>query len=168
MALCMWIHWLFCFRKVLYGMSGCICCWCCYPEGEVLFWPQLLKYMRLHFSQKGEILEPCSKVPGFPHSIWLLTRNRSEKVKVVTIDAYIWTPIYRPNSVKCGKTSGNQKKLVCTSRLWADLMAYRCRCRCGGATAYERGVGIIGDLGHLRMPAARCDWPHSSKFGLSY
>jgi hypothetical protein len=33
----------------------------------VPFWPQLLKYMRLHFSQKGEILEPCPEleVPGF-------------------------------------------------------------------------------------------------------
>ena len=48
--------------------------------------------------------------------------------------------------------SGNQKKLVCTSRLWADLMAYRyrCRCRCRGAMAYKRGVGIWGIWG--------CQW----------
>ena len=45
----------------------------------------------------------------------------------------------------------NQTKKVCTSQLWADLMAYICRYRCGGVTAYERGVGhkkeVIKGLG---------------------
>ena len=42
-----------------------------------LFWPQLLKYMRLHFLQKGEILEPCSTVTGF-FSFHTITDQKSQ------------------------------------------------------------------------------------------